>query len=158
VSFQVIEHLVDPAPYLHAIGELLADRGTALVSTPNRELSDGVNPFHVREYRAAELSQVLEQHFAKVELFGIGMSEPVRSYLAARSRRIRRIMRLDPLRLRDRMPRPLVEALFALGARVVRRATARAEGAPDATWRDFPIGRADDAVSLDWLAVCSAPR
>ena len=67
-------------------------------------------------------------------------------------------MRLDPLRLRDRLPRAWVEALFALGARRVRRATARVEGAPDATGRDFPIGRADDAASLDWLAVCRGPR
>ena len=158
MSFQVIEHLADPAPYLRAIGSLLADRGTALLSTPNRELSDGVNPFHVREYLSAELIEVLERHFARVELFGIGMSEPVRAYLTARSRRIRRIMRLDPLRLRDRLPRAWIEALFALGARTVRRATARAEGVPDATWRDFPIGPADDAASLDWLAVCRGPR
>lgn len=158
VSFQVIEHLADPAPYLRAIGELLTDRGTALVSTPNRQLSDGVNPYHVREYLGAELREVLARHFAEVELFGIGTSEPVRSYLTARSRRIQRVMRLDPLRLRDRLPRAWVEALFALGARMVRRATARAEGAPDATWRDFPIGRADDAASLDWLAVCRGPR
>jgi SAM-dependent methyltransferase len=158
VSFQVIEHLVDPAPYLRAIGELLADRGTALVSTPNRQLSDGVNPYHVREYLGAELREVLAPHFAEVELLGVGMSGPVRAYLAARSRRIQRVMRLDPLRLRDRLPRAWVEALFALGARMVRRATARVEGAPDATWRDFPIGRADDAASLDWLAVCRSPR
>ena len=158
VSFQVIEHLRDPAPYLRAIGELLAPGGTALLSTPNRQLSDGVNPFHVREYLSAELREVLARHFAEVELLGIGMTEPVRVYLEARSRRIRRIMRLDPLRLRDRLPRAWIEVLFALGARRVRRATARAEGAPDATWRDFPIGPADDAASLDWLAVCRTPR
>jgi SAM-dependent methyltransferase len=158
VSFQVIEHLLDPAPYLRAIADLLVDRGVAVVSTPNRALSDGVNPFHVREYRSAELKQELERHFNQVELFGVGMTEPVRAYLAARSRRIQRIMRLDPLRLRERLPRAWLEALFALGARVVRLATARAEGAPDATWRDFPIDRADDALSLDWLAVCRSPR
>jgi SAM-dependent methyltransferase len=158
VSFQVIEHLADPAPYLHAIGELLAADGAALLSTPNRQLSDGVNPFHVREYLSAELREVLARQFARVELLGVGTSGPVRDYLAARSRRIRRVMRLDPLRLRERLPRAWVEALFALGARMVRRATARAEGAPDATWRDFPIGRADDATSLDWLAICRDPR
>jgi len=158
VSFQVIEHLVDPAPYLRAIGALLADRGTALLSTPNRQLSDGVNPYHVHEYLGAELYELLAQHFTDVEVLGIGTSEPVRAYLRARSQRIRRVMRLDPLRLRDRLPRAWVEMLFAWGALVVRHATARAEGAPDATWRDFPIGRADDATSLDWLAICRGPR
>ena len=55
VSFQVIEHLADPAPYLRAIGELLATGRHRAVSTPNRQLSDGVNPYHVREYLGAEL-------------------------------------------------------------------------------------------------------
>jgi hypothetical protein len=86
------------------------------------------------------------------------MTEPVRSHLAARSRRIQRVMRLDPLRLRDRLPRAWVEALFALGARLVRRAGARAEGTPEIGWRDFPIGRADDATSIDWLALCRGVR
>jgi hypothetical protein len=143
---------------LRAIGALLEERGTALVSTPNRALSDGVNPYHVREYLSAELHELLARHFAEVEVLGIGMSDPVRSHLAARSRRIRRVMRLDPLRLRDRLPRAWVEQLFALGARLVRVAGARAEGAPEVDWRDFPIGRADDATSLDWLAVCRGAR
>ncbi len=158
VSFQVIEHLHDPAPYLRAIGELLADRGTLLLSTPNRQLSDGVNPYHVREYLGAELRELLARHFAEVEMLGVGMSEPVRAHLAARSRRIRRVMRLDPLRLRDRLPRAWVERLFAWGARLVRSAGVRVEGMPEASWRDFPIGGADDATSLDWLAVCRGAR
>jgi SAM-dependent methyltransferase len=158
VSFQVIEHLADPTPYLRAIGGLLADRGTAIVSTPNRALSDGVNPYHVREYLGAELREVLARHFAEVELLGVGTSDRVRAYLSARSRRIQLVMRLDPLRLRERMPRAWVELLFAWGARLVRRATARVEGMPDATWRDFPIGPADEAASLDWLAICRSPR
>ena len=158
VSFQVIEHLADPAPYLRAIGALLAERGIALLSTPNRQLSDGVNPYHVREYLGAELHELLARHFAEVTVFGVGMTGPVRDYLSARSRRIQRVMRLDPLRLRDRLPRAWVETLFAWGALLVRSATARTEGTPDATWRDFPVGRADDATSLDWLAVCRGPR
>ncbi len=68
VSFQVIEHLADPDPYLRAIGALLGERGTALVSTPNRQLSDGVNPYHVREYLSGELDALLRRHFAHVEL------------------------------------------------------------------------------------------
>jgi len=158
VSFQVIEHLADPTPYLRAIGELLAPRGTALLSTPNRGRSDGVNPYHVREYLGGELCELLARHFTEVELLGVGTSEAVGRHLSARSRRIRAVMRLDPLRLRDRLPRAWVEKLFAWGALLVRRAGARAEGTPDATWRDFPVGGADDAASLDWLAVCRGAR
>lgn len=157
VSFQVIEHLSDPAPYLRAIGALLAPGGAALLSTPNRALSDGVNPYHVREYLADELRGELARHFAQVELFGVGVRPAVRAYLEARSRRIRAILRLDPLGLHRRLPRGVVLRAFALGARLVRRQSA-GEAPPDASWRDFPIGPPDADASLDWLAVCRSPR
>jgi len=158
VSFQVIEHLVDPAPYLHAIACLLAPDGVALLSTPNRALSDGINPYHVREFLSGELRDLLAPHFAEVALLGVGRSEPVAAVMAARSARIRRILRLDPLRLRERLPRSVVERLFAWGALWVRlRGRGGADG-PKPTWRDFPVGPADDATSLDWLAVCRRAR
>jgi SAM-dependent methyltransferase len=157
VSFQVIEHLRDPGPYLEAIARCLAPGGTALLTTPNRLTSDGVNPFHVHEYEADELAGVLRRYFEEVELRGVAAGPAVADYFASRLRRIRRIVRLDPLRLRERLPRRLVEGLFAFFARVVRRGIASGEGLPDATWRDFPIGEAD-AACLDLVAICRAPR
>jgi SAM-dependent methyltransferase len=157
VSFQVIEHLEDPSFYLAAIAALLAPGGTALITTPNVLTSDGVNPYHVHEYAAGELEQTLRRHFDEVELRGVGANESVRAYLAARSARIRRIMRLDPLGLRRLLPRAALEWLFARFALLVRRRTGGDEGAPDADWRDFPVGPAD-ARCLDLLAVCRQPR
>ena len=90
-------------------------------------------------------------------MLGVGMSEPVRAYMDDRSRRIRRIMRLDPLRLRDRLPRGLVLRLFAAFAVLVRRGADSGEGTPEVGLGDFPIEPArDDAI--DWLAVCRKPR
>jgi len=156
-SFQVIEHLEDPTPYLETIARLLRPEGLAIVSTPNILLSDGVNPYHVHEYRAEELSGCLTAHFAEVEMLGVGMSELVRAYMDDRSRRIRRIMRLDPLRLRDRLPRGLVLRLFAAFAVLVRRGADSGEGTPEVGPGDFPIEPArNDAI--DWLAVCRKPR
>jgi SAM-dependent methyltransferase len=154
VSFQVIEHLEDPTLYLEAIARLLAPGGSALLTTPNILMSDGVNPYHVHEYGADELGETLRRHFGEVAIQGIGASEAVHAYMAARSARIRRIMRLDPLGLRNALPRSLVEWLFARFAVLVRRNTARDNGAPDATWRDFPVGPADTRC-LDLLALCS---
>lgn len=156
VSFQVIEHLEDPTPYIDSIASLLAPGGTALISTPNVLMSDRVNPYHVHEYHAEELGALLRKRFDRVEVQGIGASERVRAHLAARSARIRRIMRLDPLGLRDRLPRALVEWLFARLAVLVRRSTGRHDDAPDATWRDFPVGPGDERC-LDLLAVCARP-
>ena len=56
VSFQVIEHLEDPTRYVDAIADLLRADGLALVTTPNLLMSDGVNPYHVHEYEADELT------------------------------------------------------------------------------------------------------
>lgn len=156
LSFQVIEHLADPTDYLEAIAGLLHPEGTAVLTTPNRLMSDGVNPYHVHEYVSDELAARLARHFAEVELLGVGASGPVRHILAARSGRIRRIVRLDPLRLRERLPRPLLERLFAAFAVLVRLGAA-SEAAPEVGWRDFPVGPADREC-LDLLAVCRRPR
>ena len=50
ISFQVVEHLEDPAPWLDALADSLVPEGQALVTTPNAAFSDGENPFHVKEY------------------------------------------------------------------------------------------------------------
>ena len=155
-SFQVIEHLVDPGPYLDAIARCLAPGGTAVLTTPNVLRSDGVNPYHVHEYGASELAELLRTRFGEVEVRGIGATEAIDRALEARSRRIRLIMRLDPLRLRDRLPRALVLRLFALFAVLVRRRASASEGLPAVSWRDFPVGAADDR-SLDLLAFCRDP-
>jgi 2-polyprenyl-3-methyl-5-hydroxy-6-metoxy-1,4-benzoquinol methylase len=156
LSFQVIEHLVDPTAYIDALADLLDAEGTALVTTPNLLMSDGVNPYHVHEYRAQELAECLGRRFAEVEVLGIGATPSVHHYMTERSRRIRRIMRLDPLRIRERLPRAWLERLFATFALLVRRQS-QADSVPSVTWRDFPVGPAD-ASCLDLLAVCRQPR
>jgi len=156
VSFQVIEHLVDPTGYVDALADLLAVDGTALVTTPNRLMSDGVNPYHVHEYVADELAACLGRRFGAVEVLGIGTTAEVHHYMAERSRRIRRIVALDPLRLRERLPRAWIEWLFATFAVLVRRQS-RDAAVPEVSFRDFPVGPADEGC-LDLLAVCRQPR
>jgi len=157
VSFQVIEHLEDPTHYLRAIAAFLRDEGLAILTTPNLPMSDGVNPYHVHEYRADELEARLREHFDEVQVLGVGMSDPVREAMRARSRRIQRIMRLDPLRIRDRLPRAWIERLFAAFALLVRQRAQATEGTPDVGWRDFPIEPVRDD-SIDLLALCRRPR
>ncbi len=157
VSFQVIEHLDDPTHYVDAIADLVLPDGTALVTTPNLLMSDGVNPYHVHEYRAEELADCLRRRFEQVEVQGISASEEVKTYMRERSARIARIMKLDPLGLHKRLPRSWIEWLFATFAIFVRRQTQRDSGAPQVTWRDFPAGPADDDC-LDLLAICRRPR
>lgn len=152
-SFQVIEHLEDPAPYLESIAGLLGAEGVAILTTPNVRMSDGVNPYHVHEFEAEELATLLRGYFREVEVRGIGMSKPVRESMAARSARIRTIMRLDPLRVRERLPRAWIERLFAVFALWVRARTRSTGGTPEASWQDFPV-EAANSESIDLLAIC----
>jgi hypothetical protein len=66
-------------------------------------------------------------------------------------------MRLDPLRLRDRLPRAWVERCSRWGALRAPRGRARGGHARRHLAR-LPGRPADDATSLDWLAVCRGAR
>ncbi len=71
---QTIEHIHEPERLLAGFAETAP---TAYVSTPNRltlapagaEKSD--NPWHLREYTAAEYRALLEPHFSEVRLLGV---------------------------------------------------------------------------------------
>ena len=138
-------------------GPRLRPHGGCYLTTPNRLTSDGVNPFHVHEYVAEELAALLERHFARVEMLGVNASPPVAEFFEARKRRIERILRWDPLRFRDRLPRNLINWLFGRFAILVRRSLAQQDQLPTPTWRDFPIGPATNQC-LDLLAICLSPR
>lgn len=157
LSFQVIEHLEDPGPYVAAMARSTRPGGFALISTPNLAQSDRENPFHVREYMADELAELLSAHFEEVEMLGVSATPAPMAYYDERLRRIRRIVRLDPLGLRRRLPRGLIDRLFAIFAVVVRRGIAGSEGLPAVTLDDFPVLPANER-SLDLLAVCRRPR
>jgi SAM-dependent methyltransferase len=157
VSFQVIEHLDDPAPYLDTLAGSLDDSGEALVSTPNALFSDGENPFHVHEYTAAELEHLLRSRFDEVEMLAVSARGEALAYHEARLARIRRIVRLDPFRLRRLLPSTIVAPLFAGLARLVRRGLHADRTAPRIELDDFPVEPAH-ARCLDLLALCRGPR
>ncbi len=156
VSFQVIEHLEDPTFYLDAIARLITPEGCALITTPNLLTSDGENPFHVHEYTAGELTRYLSRHFREVEILGVTAAPEPMAYYEARLRRIRTLVRIDPLGLRRVLPRRLIDWLFGRLAVVVRRGIQQSQGLPDVTLDDFPIVPADDRC-LDLLAICRGP-
>lgn len=157
VSFQVIEHMADPRRYLEALAGHVKPEGVVLLTTPNRPSSDGENPFHVREYDAAELRALLEGHFDSVEMRGVSARGEARRRHEQRLARIRRIVRIDPLGLRKRLPSGLVRWLFARLAIIVRRGIRRDSGVSPIRLEDFPIEPAHPGC-LDLMAVCRLPR
>ena len=106
VSFQVIEHVPEPDPWLAEIARV---GGRAMFATPNRihRLREGQRPwnrYHVREYTADELRAQLAAHFAEVTIWGVRASAEIEAVELARYARAQRIARLDPLGLRYRLP------------------------------------------------------
>jgi ubiquinone/menaquinone biosynthesis C-methylase UbiE len=74
-SFQVIEHIKDDFAFLKEINRVLKPGGLALLTTPNRPLSLSRNPWHIREYTAAELTDLAKRVFSNVEMKGIAGNE-----------------------------------------------------------------------------------
>lgn len=156
VTFQVIEHLSDSAPYLEGLSRILRPDGVLLLSTPNVLQSDGENPFHVHEYHADELSCLLSAYFGEVEMLGVCAAGDAWRYHEERLRRIRLITRLDPMRLRHTLPRTVVEWGFARLSLLVRSGLGRSGATLRVAEEDFRVGLADDRT-LDLLAVCRNP-
>ena len=77
VFLQTIEHVQDPVAVLTHFRSLLAPGGTVYVSTPNLltlappGAAKSSNPWHIREYRAAEFRELCATVFAEVQLLGI---------------------------------------------------------------------------------------
>src|SRR4051794_11802927 len=77
VFLQTIEHVEDAGGILEHFKSILEPGGVAYVSTPNlltlappgAEKSE--NPWHLREYRAAEFGELCRAHFDRVELIGL---------------------------------------------------------------------------------------
>jgi SAM-dependent methyltransferase len=86
VFLQTIEHVQDPDAVLEHIRELIGPGGVAYVSTPNvltlapKGAERSGNPWHVREYRAAEYRALCERRFGSVDLLGLFHARKLRAH------------------------------------------------------------------------------
>lgn len=92
VSMQVIEHVPDVPRYLKMLRSALTNgRGHLWLTTPNRTYrlhprQKPWNPFHLREYDVASLSEEIRAEFPSAEVVGIGAIPAIADYEYARVR------------------------------------------------------------------------
>jgi len=86
VFLQTIEHVQDPKAVLDHFRAMLRPGGTAYVSTPNvltlapPGAEKSGNPWHVKEYRAAEFRDLCGESFGSVELRGLFHARKLRAH------------------------------------------------------------------------------
>ena len=122
MSFQVIEHIEQDIEFVREVARLLRPGGKFIVTTPNAPMSLTRNPWHVREYNADELRNLLECHFSAVESMGVVGNDKVMEYYRKNRRSVHRIMRFDVLDLQHRLPRWMLQMPYDVLNRLNRRA------------------------------------
>lgn len=160
VAFQFIEHLAEPASFLHEIRNVLTDGGTLLLTTPNKAETIVENPYHLREFTADELLALVSSVFDDVCVMGVFGSERFHEYWKANKRWARGFMRFDFLRLSDHLPRRVRQLLFDHASRLTRtrlrqqdRALSDTIGPEDFTFKTVDLDRC-----LDFFVIARGRR
>jgi 2-polyprenyl-3-methyl-5-hydroxy-6-metoxy-1,4-benzoquinol methylase len=139
VFLQTIEHVQDPGAILDHFRAMLEPGGVAYISTPNlltlappgAEKSE--NPWHVKEYRAAEFRELCAAHFDRVEILGLFHARRLRAHeLAIR-------LGWDQVHRALRLTKPFYDRFT-----------------PAIATSDFALREGDLDRALDFLAVCHA--
>jgi 2-polyprenyl-3-methyl-5-hydroxy-6-metoxy-1,4-benzoquinol methylase len=69
ISYETIEHLTNPKAFIKEIKRILNKDGILILSTPNKEISYGDNPYHLKEYSLHELTVLLAE-FSNLVCYG----------------------------------------------------------------------------------------
>ena len=121
ISFQVIEHIKNDKEFVAEASRVLRKGGKFIVSTPNAPMSLTRNPWHVREYTAEELKELLSKEFSQIDMMGVSGNEKIMKYYEANRRGVERITRFDILDLQHRLPRWMLQIPYDILNRLNRR-------------------------------------
>ena len=121
VAFQVIEHIKKDLEFVREVRRVLKPEGKFIVTTPNALMSLTRNPYHVREYQADELKNILECEFSEVEALGVAGNKKVMTYYNKNKKSVRQFSKLDVLDLQHRLPRQLLQIPYDILNRLNRK-------------------------------------
>ena len=162
VCIHAIEHVPDPDRVAAEAARVLEPGdGVAVFVTPNRltfaRPDEIVDPYHEVEMDQHELRAAVDGAFAEVEIVGLFGSERHGQFVAREARTLDRLLALDRLRLRRRVPNRALRVLYDVALRAAR--LSRTDPHADAiTAEDFSVGRDGIDTCLDVMAVCRKPR
>lgn len=154
VSFQVIEHIRDDNFFLKEIYRVLKPGGKALISTPNIKKTLTRNPWHIREYTAAQLTALTESIFSKVESKGITGNKKVMEYYEMNRESVKKITRFDFLNLQYRLPASLLRIPYDIMNRVNRNLLQKNNAGlvTDITHEDYLVSdNPDESLDLFYI-------
>lgn len=84
-SFETIEHLHDHGAFIAEIKRVLKPHGFLILSTPNASITSKYpkNPYHIQEFRADELYELLSAQFEHTSIYGQHLNAvyPVQPFL-----------------------------------------------------------------------------
>lgn len=157
-SSHLIEHFTEPEHHVAEVARVLAPDGTAFFITPNAP-ADFENPYHVYLFRPEELREMLGRHFRTVEVHGLDATPLVKEDFEKRRAMADKLLRLDPLGLRHKLPRGAFVWLHATGRRFAYRFTNTEQvgGSSGITDAEFFLTDDIDDSTLVLFAVCSDP-
>lgn len=121
ISFQVIEHIKDDARFVREVQRVLKKGGKFIVSTPNIKMSLTRNPWHIREYTAAEFNALLSGQFRSTEQLGVVGNAKIMEYYEKNREGVKRFTRFDILDLQHRLPRWMLQIPYDILNRINRR-------------------------------------
>jgi len=156
-SSQVIEHIKNQTHFVAEMKRLLKPGGVLIIATPNLEFfPEGYNPFHYREFRPAELNELLGEFFSLVEMRGVFGSDKVIEYKKASQKFTRLILKLDVLNFRYRLPKALVVPVYSRISKYLKTFLFKRKSSAisSLTEQDFWVDQQNLSQCLDLLAVC----
>ena len=158
-SSHLIEHFDQPEGHVSELARVLKDDGSVFFLTPNAP-ADFENPFHIHLFEPTELRDMLSRHFHDVTVQGLDAVPHVKADFTARRVKAEKVLRLDFLDLRHKMPRSWYIGFYTRALPVAYKLIARGDsgGVTGITADDFFVTDDLDRTTMVLCATASRPR
>jgi SAM-dependent methyltransferase len=158
-SSHLIEHFDDPEGHVAELARVMKDDGTVFFLTPNAP-ADFENPFHIHLFEPPELRALLSRYFHDVTVQGLDAVPHVKADFTARRVKAQKVLKLDFLDLRHKIPRSWYIGFYTRALPVAYRLIARGDsgGTTGITADDFFVTDDLDMTTMVLFATASRPR